>query len=43
MSEAAIEADAVAKAKLFDALLEATNGKLTLKQASEIWEKMKDE
>jgi hypothetical protein len=32
--------DAVAKVKLFDALMEATNGKLTLKQASEIWEKM---
>jgi hypothetical protein len=30
-------------AQLFDALMEATKGKLTLKQASEIWEKMKDD
>lgn len=30
-------------AQLFDALMSATEGKLTLKQASEIWEKMKDD
>ena len=29
--------------QLFDALMEATEGKLTLRQASEIWEKMKDD